>query len=98
MSWFHQLSDGNSCRPPKSSVNATAPAAASGTRGVDSVGALGFTESEGAEGVPPQPAVTSNSEHMKRRMARRPRQETDQLVRAGGRNLFHPVMFTHSDG
>jgi RNA polymerase sigma-70 factor, ECF subfamily len=35
---------------------------------------------------------------MKRRMARQPRQETDQLGRAHERNLFRPVMFTQGDG
>jgi RNA polymerase sigma factor (sigma-70 family) len=97
MSWFHQLSGGKSCRPAKSSVSATAPPE-SEPRGVGSGGAVGSTEPEGAEGDPPQPAITSSSEHTKRRMARQPRQETDQLVRGRERNLFRPLVFTQSDG
>src|SRR5262245_38238527 len=96
MSWLHQLSGGKSWRPPKSSVNATAPAPESDARGVGSAGAIGSTEPDGAEGVPPHPAITSSSEQTKRRMARPLRQETDQLVRAGERNLFPPVMFTQA--
>jgi len=62
MSWFHQLSDGNSCRPLKSSVSPTdelgaglgfVPGFGIGDSGFE--GAVVPFGAVGEEGVPPHP-------------------------------------------
>src|SRR5215471_19494340 len=100
MSWFHQLSDGRSWRPPKSSVR-TAELLESDGRGADAVGTAASGEADGADGVPPHAApsaTTGTRHHIRRRMFPKRRQEPDQLVRSRERNLFPRGRFTRSDG
>src|SRR5687768_411706 len=67
MSWFHQLSDGNSARPPKSSLRRTVPGdpapgvGAGAGAGVGEGAGVGDpvppgTDDGPAEGSPPHPA------------------------------------------
>src|SRR5687767_7247883 len=55
MSWFHQLSEGNSARPLKSSFSMTPLEGVDGTPGV--LGPVGVVGSEGESFTPPQAAT-----------------------------------------
>jgi len=61
MSWFHQLSDGNSPRPPKSSVSRTAleSPGVDGVVGVEGAGVADEDVWDGAAGEPPHAATNA---------------------------------------
>jgi hypothetical protein len=59
MSWFHQLSAGSICRPPKSSFRSTDPVDGPGAGDGDGTGdGEGDGDSDGAVGLLPHPDST----------------------------------------
>ena len=93
MSWFHQLSAGNSWRPPKSSVNTTGlPGFGTRDSGFESAG-----ESDGADGVPPHAANIAHK-YTSFRIACSARFKIQTSSSAAGRNLSPLRRLSPHDG